>query len=552
MEFPCTEHLSLEETDYELRIRNQLGENIVGLDLLGKQRRLRKLFKSDAKSGRKYSSSINIRDELNVLEKNVAAIGREVKQKGFESNHKSKLLHYLYRTERCTVNDEGEQLLKDGVLRCLGKMIKEYDADKLSDEAKNDCTNVNAKIDAECPVDFVPQETETEQQEINVLQEIAQLRGKVEYLERTLSDLMSRLAIKETTNQISIPIHNVEGNTSNENVESDSEDNELDSGQNRFSQQQNESRRNANGDDSELSVNLQPSSINSSRQRRRKERHSGELDRRDYISERIGKWRMKFTGQPRTLSVENFLYKLEKIAYREDVSAKDILKRIHVLLDGSALEWFFTYVDELNDWDSFERRIRNRFGNPNYDQAIRQNIFDRKQRRDETFVAFVEGIEQLNKMLSKPLSKRRKFEIIFDNMRQHYRSRISIIDVNDLDHLMDLNYRIDATDSALQKAWESSTLKPIHCIETMESRNEEANWIVDRRRTRNSSTTKTCWNCQQQGHCWRNCNERKLIFCYGCGNMGRTTRSCERCTVHNRNERNLDNNVLTQGRRRDR
>ncbi|XP_065091908.1 hepatoma-derived growth factor-related protein 2-like [Ochlerotatus camptorhynchus] len=282
---------------------------------------------------------------------------------------------------------------------------------------------------------------------------------------------------------------------------------------------------------------------------------------------RIEHWKLSFSGDNRTVSVENFLYKLKKIAEREQVSERNLLRDIHLILEGQASDWFFTYVDEFEDWDDFEERIRFRFGNPNQDQGIRQRIHERKQHRGESFNAFVSEIERLNKMLSKPLSRRRKFEVVWDNMRPHYRSKISIVRVRDLDHLISLNHRIDAADSSFQqqldsKNTESRNQRNIYKIECAsseyESEEPEAVDAIEARPNRRDqrpsprnqpamsrtapanqqqttqASLNVCWNCRKAGHNWRDCKEPRAIFCYGCGELGRTIRSCQRCTGSSR------------------
>lgn len=266
---------------------------------------------------------------------------------------------------------------------------------------------------------------------------------------------------------------------------------------------------------------------------------------------RVEKWKLRFTGEPRSaMTVENFLYKAKKLAEREGVTKGILLRDVHMLLEGAASDWFFTFVDDLITWEAFETSISYRFGNPNKDQGIRSKIHERKQLRGEPFIAFVTEIEKLNRLLSKPLSNRRKFEVIWDNMRQHYRSKISIVEVNDLQQLTKLNYRIDAADPQLQFQNTEGTSgfqrhhldaggsdydsdQSVNAINTRVNRSfpQATRQTAEQptRTTQNSSTALNCWNCQGQGHGWRQCSRPKVVFCYGCGNLGRTIRSCERC-----------------------
>lgn len=243
-----------------------------------------------------------------------------------------------------------------------------------------------------------------------------------------------------------------------------------------------------------------------------------------------------------------------------------------MVLEGPAADWFFTYAEDIKTWEEFENQIRMRFGNPNQDQGIRQAIHERKQHRNESFAAFVTDIERLNKMLSRPLSSRRKFEVIWDNMRPFYHSKLSTIQVQGLEHLTTLNRGIDAVDSHLHQPPAESKQRQIHhvAVEEEEAENEEPEFIdaiqpfsrpsgirpqgnrnrpnfrpfnppneprqepvnqapTSRQQVANAAAT--CWNCRQTGHNWRVCQETKSIFCYGCGELGRTIRSCSRCAA---------------------
>lgn len=322
-------------------------------------------------------------------------------------------------------------------------------------------------------------------------------------------------------------------------------------------------------------------------------RGHGHYDR-DKNYRRVEKWKIRFSGDPKAISVESFLYKIKKLAEREEVSNRILLRDVHLLLDGAAADWFFTFVDEFDRWKTFEELITYRFGNPNKDQGIRSKIRNRYQQKGEPFIAFVTEIEKLNRMLTRPLSQRRKFEVIWDNMRQHYRSKISIVEVKDLKHLTSLNYRIDAADPSLQYQTErpadATVRKTINHLEVDNSEDDSdcegtsVNAIKGRPsnfRTSNTSannsqrvsstdhpkssqqqsnsalqqqnnTTQSqgntpttspnirtaealrttqllCWNCQEQGHGWRQCTKSRAIFCYGCGSLGRTIRNCESC-----------------------
>lgn len=267
---------------------------------------------------------------------------------------------------------------------------------------------------------------------------------------------------------------------------------------------------------------------------------------------RVENWDIIFTGDSRSMQVEDFLNRVKKLAKHERVEKKELLDKIHYKLKGEASDWWFTREHHCTSWEKFENEIRFRFGNPNRDRGIRAQLRELRQKRGETFVAFVTEVEKLNQCLKHPHSSRTVFEIVWENMRPHYRSKLATTRVRNLEHLLDLNHRIDATDLSLYRS-SSNMRNDIHNIEAqsysegdnssveehvINALQRKPKFVKDAQKSNAPSNTQIlpstdtsavkCWNCQKTGHHWRTCKETKLIFCYACGNLGRTTRTCER------------------------
>lgn len=657
--FPRAEDLNLEEVDFELELRNLLDEN-ASLDLPGKQRLLRIHFKEEAHEPKTYQSLRNIRDEADHIEGRIDSLAKALERK-IEAKYESRVLHYWNRARaNCATNEEEKTLKKDLIFK-IEKLMRDVQIGPLSptkgrineilSAQENDTTKLLNPLN---PIPLFPHPfpvppfpdpphpkpnpphpkpnpphpkpnspthsnpdsdsgTTTSSVSSNRMGDkknpkqnpddfIQVKRSEYEEMNRLLDEMKRKMEKYEKE------LHaDKKGGSSNpgkgvkRNVYSSDDDSRL--------------GENSLGADDECS------SVDNRDQRRRPFReirnsHGYSQNRRDNFhdreSKRIEKWRVRFCGDSREASVENFLYKVKKLAKLEEVSRSILLKNIHILLDGAALEWYFTSIDELDCWDEFEDRIAIRFGNPNKDQGIRSQIQERKQQKGETFTAFVSEIERLNHMLSEPLSKRRMFEVIWDNMRQYYRSKLAIVEVKDLRHLTRLNRSIDAADPSLHPQSSGYQVRrSINNIEAEDSDYEEETSINEvrgryQRDTRfqnnrndvyqRSSTSQqqpsnivvnppqlqqptnstvfsnqqghfsgvsnqqghgvsnqqistniqpqiiqnpgqqppqhrvvTCWNCQGVGHGWRRCTQPKLLFCYGCGNLGRTILSCERC-----------------------
>lgn len=190
-----------------------------------------------------------------------------------------------------------------------------------------------------------------------------------------------------------------------------------------------------------------------------------------YRKSRVENWDLTFSGDSKSIQVEDFLNRVKKLARHEGVSDNELLRNIHHRLKGEAFDWWFTREDRFSHWNRFEDEIRFRYGNPNRDRGIRAQIRELKQRKGETFVAYVTEVEKLNQCLQRPFSSRTIFELIWENMRPHYRSRLSVMDIYDLEHLIRVNHKIDANDPNFYRPL-NNVRTEIHNIEAFGSEHE--------------------------------------------------------------------------------
>lgn len=283
-----------------------------------------------------------------------------------------------------------------------------------------------------------------------------------------------------------------------------------------------------------------------------------EHNRRHYRKSRVENWDLNFSGDSRSMQVEDFLSRIQKLSRHEGVSKEELLMNIHRRLKGEAYDWWFTREEHLTSWKKFESEIRFRYGNPNRDRGIRAQIRELKQRKGETFIAYVTEVEKLNQCLQRPFSSRTLFELIWENMRPHYRSKLSVLDIDDLEDLIEVNHKIDANDPGfyrpsqgnrndlhhlqVESDYSSEDEVPVNTLKpnqrkssTTKQQQQEVQQqkplvTVDnsQQRQSNKSSSVVCWNCRKTGHIFRECRGPKQIFCYACGNAGKTTRNCDR------------------------
>lgn len=410
--FPRAEDLTLEEINYEFVIRHQ-PEEVFKLELSGKQRHLRQLFKEDQKEGRNHRSPYSISEEASHIEGRIENLAKAL-EKRVETKFESRVIHYWYRVKRAIArNDEEMRMRRDLICKIerimqdfqFGPSLSPYKTQsntvvQVSEEgAAGKTMNADAGVSqrsessnhmndlSQYAKGAIPKGMSHSLQETvgNPEPEFVVSRKEWEDMKAMMMSLMNRMAGANPNDRVGSV-----GNDSQRSRRSEIERQEPPrvieppySFQQRAVRPILESRDSSTDNYSARIHRLPRESFGPSdeeddyRHHRAREfralpRYGVRRDREQ--NNRIEKWKLRFTGEPRSMSIENFLYKAKKLAEREGVPREILLRDIHLLLEGAASDWFFTFVDDLDTWDVFETNIVYRFGNPNKDQGIRTKI----------------------------------------------------------------------------------------------------------------------------------------------------------------------------------
>ena len=118
--FPYAGHLTMDEIDYELKLRNYTED--LGKELNFKQRLLRRLFDEDENEKRDYRTSLSIDQEFELVAERVNTI-RGCLAKEFDIRLLSRLKHYYLRVQRCTAGDEEAKKMKELLLGNIATLL---------------------------------------------------------------------------------------------------------------------------------------------------------------------------------------------------------------------------------------------------------------------------------------------------------------------------------------------------------------------------------------------------------------------------------------------
>ncbi|XP_062706601.1 uncharacterized protein LOC134287765 [Aedes albopictus] len=256
------------------------------------------------------------------------------------------------------------------------------------------------------------------------------------------------------------------------------------------------------------------------------------------------KW-PKFAGDANPTPVIDFLRQIELLSRSYQISKEELRTHAHLLFKEDAYVWYSAYEPKFNSWDTLLYYLRMRYDNPNRDRFIREDLRNRKQRPNELFSAFLTDIENLSQRMNKRISDEEKFDIVVENMKMSYKRRLALEEISSLEHLAQLCYRFDALEGNLYHPRGPTKTPLVNEIFVDEKEAADAEDLTDelevaalqaRRNPKDPSTSNIratndriqslCWNCRKSGHLWRECDQKKGIFCHMCGHPDTTAFRC--------------------------
>jgi Retrotransposon gag protein len=304
------------------------------------------------------------------------------------------------------------------------------------------------------------------------------------------------------------------------------------------------------------------------------------------------KWRITFSGDGAGLSLNDFLLQSEDLRKPAGLSEADLRDAVIHLLRGPALTWYRAFNERFSTWGELKQALRKNFLPYDYDHYLRCDIDRRFQGENEQFSVFLASMEMLFKNLSRPPPEEEKIEILRRNMRPELADRLAVYDIvsveqifNVMKHLERTNYvkqrRANPAAEPLEPAFftpatsaqgrQRASRKVYELVESSEESDETEVAVIDRARRKQGngrkldtqggptegqtehqlnrvgtnstpatsterpairSTGLVCWNCEEEGHNYRQCQKPKeRYFCFYCGKKDTTSLRCPRCRL---------------------
>lgn len=260
-------------------------------------------------------------------------------------------------------------------------------------------------------------------------------------------------------------------------------------------------------------------------------------------SKRVRDWGLKYDGDPKSIAVERFLFRVETLQRKNGISSEELYTNFHLLLEKQAQEWFWLYMEEhaengSHSFENFREAFVYQFRQTDCDEEIRTAINERKQGYNESFDEFYAAVRGLSFTMKTKLLEPDLVNIIRRNLRPRIKDLIFGCQIRTLDQLRMESRRAEKHLSG----WEgkiSNKKKVSELNFEMQDHEEEKEDICveafDRRPNRISHDAKqiSSIKVERMSKCPCDSAFHKLA-CFKCNQTNLKCYLCEKCAAENK------------------
>lgn len=348
-----------------------------------------------------------------------------------------------------------------------------------------------------------------------------------------------------------------------------------------------------NSTDSSNTTTESSSSEDYYRRQKHKNKHKRSHNKRKYQKIRriaISDWKLRYDGRDNGRGLIEFLKEIKMRCIAEDVNQKELFRSAIHLFSGRAKDWLIDGIEnrDFHSWRGLEKRLKREFLPPDIDYQLEVQASSRLQARGEKFGDYYHEIQKIFQSMESQLSSKRKFQIVWRNMRHDYKNALisakskikSLSKLKEYGRLIDENYWHlfqKSTDNQFRRkvnqineianfqkplnkppvqnvnktrVFQNSKLIPksqmqnknVHkqntnaCAEVVEQKNDEPmegssqGTLQALVKNYKRLPIGTCYNCRKIGHHFVECTEKRQQFCKRCGFLNVQTHLCPFCT----------------------
>lgn len=259
-----------------------------------------------------------------------------------------------------------------------------------------------------------------------------------------------------------------------------------------------------------------------------------------YRSLEIHRWNVFFSGDDRELRIDDFIRRVEHIAFSQRYSLDDVANNLYLLLRGPASNWYFQWVQRNThaSWQVLKSALEVQFRSGESDYDLEHRMMNRLQRSNETFDQFYNVMLDLNSRMRNPRSDRDLVEIMKRNVSSKMVVFIHNSTSKTLSEFLTECRRAEKNVARIEIGFSKTLFKPkvneVDLVEEVLQEDDETGQLVEALNSEKSRSDIVCFDCKEKGHFAFNCTKKSgRVFCYRCGRDNYVISNCPFCAQGN-------------------
>lgn len=244
----------------------------------------------------------------------------------------------------------------------------------------------------------------------------------------------------------------------------------------------------------------------------------------------VSQWNLKFSGKTDGLSLSAFLERVEEMRISRHVTEQELFASANDLFTGDAHIWFRGMRKKARDWQSLVCLLREQFQPRNYNDHLFNEIKRRTQHPNESMGIYIAYMNNLFDRLTVTTPDSIRLKILLENIAPFYKIGLAlkIKDIDTIDLLLELGRDLEANRDSVE-GYVPPPPKSKYTLERdlayVNAPSTSSAHLVDEVNVRPFK----CFNCNQNGHIAKNCNQLLRRRCFKCNKPNFTIRTCPNC-----------------------
>lgn len=251
----------------------------------------------------------------------------------------------------------------------------------------------------------------------------------------------------------------------------------------------------------------------------------------------IVKWNLKFSGEPKEMSLSAFLQRVSELSFARKVSEDELYRSALDLFTGKALMYYRANRHRVTNWNSLVALLRAQFQPRDYDDKLKEEIKHRTQAPGESIGLYIAAMESLYSRLTDLVPEAEQVKTIRKNLLPYYQTSLGLQVIDSIETLLSLCRGLEETKSNIENYIPPRSARNVQFLEPdlayvdagivePNSANVDQEYVAT---MRPNGRVMKCFNCQGIGHRFSECSKPRNKFCYKCGQVNVTVRTCSKC-----------------------